>query len=243
MVTIEDRTRPFPGSAVWDAAEILWAFLQLEHAPAAADVIVALGCHDIGVAETAARLYHEGRAPLIVASGGVRPGTRDVLGGGEAVVFRDRMINVGVPAAVIMTEERARHTGENFTLTRDLLAAAGIRPASVAVACMPYMERRAWAICRAQWPEVTVWCASSRAGLADYVDRMWVRDALPAAAIIANLVGDLDRIWAYPAMGLAVEQPAPATVRAAFDMLVNAGYGTKRAPTTLLAPLPTPLTK
>ena len=236
-MTVEDLTRPVPGSAMWDAAETIWAFLQLGHEPTAADVIVALGCHDIGVADVAARLYHDGRAPLIVASGGLRPGSQDFLGGGEAVVYRDRVIDLGVPAAAIMTEERARHTGENFTLTRDLLAAAGIRPASIAVACMPYMERRAWAICRAQWPEVTPWCGSSRASFPDYVDLVWRRDALRAEAVMANIVGDLDRIWEYPKLGLTVAQPAPAAVRAAFDVLVDAGFGTKRAPTTLMAPL------
>jgi uncharacterized SAM-binding protein YcdF (DUF218 family) len=120
-VTATDTSRPNTGSTVWLAAETIWDYLRLGHTPAASDVILALGCHDIGVADTAADLYAAGHAPLIVASGGLRPGTKDALGGGEAVVFRSRMIARGVPAAAVVTEERARHTGENFTLTRDLL--------------------------------------------------------------------------------------------------------------------------
>jgi uncharacterized SAM-binding protein YcdF (DUF218 family) len=238
LMTTADTSRPPSGSTVWLAAETIWDFLRLGHTPAASDVVLALGCHDIGVADTAADVYKAGHAPLVVASGGVRPGTKDALGGGEAVVFRSRMIERGVPAAVIVTEERARHTGENFTFTRDLLTEAGRSPSSVLVVCMPYMERRAAAIAAVQWPEVEVRRLSSGAGLGEYTELMWRRDGVNAATVIANAVGDLDRIWTYPALGLSAVQPEPAAVRAAFEALVDAGFGTKRAPKVLMAPLP-----
>lgn len=224
---IEDPTRPVLGGVIWEAAQTVWAYHQLGQETAPADVILALGCHDIGVADVAADLYREGLAPLVVASGGEHPATRAYLGGGEAVTYRSRMITRGLPPELILTETESRHTGENFTLTRDLLAARGIRPSRILVACMPYMERRAFATCRAQWLDVGIVCISSGADLGDYLELMWRRDAIPAADIIANMVGDLDRVFAYPALGFAVKQPQPAAVVAAFRVLVNAGFGAK----------------
>jgi uncharacterized SAM-binding protein YcdF (DUF218 family) len=224
---IEDPTRPEAGSPVWQAAEVVWAFHQLGHAPSPAEVVITLGCHDIAVADVAADLYLSGLAPLIVATGGDNASTRALLGGGEAMVYRDRMIARGVPREAILVEQEARHTGENFTNSRDLLAAEGIKPRTALIACMPYMERRAWATCRSQWPEVELQCVSSGGSLGEYLDLMWHRDALPAETVLANIVGDLDRIWRYPALGFAIEQPQPPETLHAFRLLVDAGYGTK----------------
>jgi uncharacterized SAM-binding protein YcdF (DUF218 family) len=178
-------------------------------------------------------VFHEGLAPLVVASGGVTEYNRVRFPEGEAVAFRDRMVELGVPDGVVLVESEALNTGANFTLTRDLLAAQGVKPSSVLAVCMPYMERRVYATCRAQWPEVQIRCASNRLGFARYVDLMWTEHQVPARAIVEHMVGDLDRVIAYPAFGFAIEQAVPDAVLAAFDVLVEAGYGAR-----LLQPRP-----
>jgi len=226
-VMIEDPTRPATRSAIWQAAQTVWAYHQLGQAPGPAEVIIALGCHDIGVADVAADLYLQGLAPLVIATGAENAATRRHLGTGEALAYRARMIERGVPADAILTETAARHTGENFTNSRDVLAAEGIKPRTVLAVGMPYMERRAYATCRIQWPEVDLQCVSSSAGLSEYLNLMWHRDAIPAETVLTNIVGDLDRIWRYPALGFAIEQPQPPETLHAFRLLVDAGYGTK----------------
>lgn len=223
----EDPTRPAATSPVWAAAEAVWGYHQLGQELRPAEAMIALGCHDIGVADVAADFYLQGFAPVVVATGGENAVTRDLLGTGEALAYRSRMIERGVPASAILIETEARHTGENFTHSRDVLAAEGIKPKSVLVVGMPYMERRAWATCRSQWPEVDLQCASSRAGLGAYLDLMWRRDGLAAEAVLANIVGDLDRIWQYPRLGFAIAQPQPPEILHAFRLLVDAGFGTK----------------
>jgi uncharacterized SAM-binding protein YcdF (DUF218 family) len=227
-VTSIDHTRPATDSDVWQAAAAIWAYHRLGHEPAAAEVIIALGCHDIGVADLAADLYHQRFAPLAVTTGVGSAQNRHLLADVEAVAFRARMIELGVPEAAVLAETSATNTGQNFTYSRDLLADEGCKPESILVACMPYMERRAFATCRAQWPDVEVRCASTGTSLADYLDLMWQRDQVPAAEIIANMVGDLDRIIAYPGLGFAIEQPVPSEVVSAFRLLIDAGYGSKR---------------
>ena len=53
-------------------AQLLWDYLRLGIPARAAECMLVLGGHDIGVAGRAAELYEQGTAPLIVVSGGSR---------------------------------------------------------------------------------------------------------------------------------------------------------------------------
>jgi uncharacterized SAM-binding protein YcdF (DUF218 family) len=85
-----------------------------------------LGSHDIGVAVWTAELYHQGLFPLVVFTGANAPTTVDRFPRGEAVHYRERALEEGVSDEVIRVEPKARNTGENMKLTRDLLTAEGI---------------------------------------------------------------------------------------------------------------------
>lgn len=100
--------------------------------------------------------HHAGLFPALVFTGGNSPGTATRFPRGEAVHFRERALELGVPDEAILLEPRAGDTGQNITLSREAINAAGIRPRSVLLISMPPMERRAFATCRAQWPEVEV---------------------------------------------------------------------------------------
>lgn len=71
----------------------------------------------------AARLYHAGKAPLIVASGGYI----EFLGSTvpEAEAMQELLELLGVPAAAILQEDQARNTYENALYVRALLRDAG----------------------------------------------------------------------------------------------------------------------
>ena len=53
-----------------------------------------------------------------------------------------------MPPEAILTEIRARNTGENFTLTKDLLRDQGIDSLSATIISRPYQQRRAHATAR-----------------------------------------------------------------------------------------------
>ena len=73
----------------------------------------------------AARLYHAGRAPLIVASGGnVWP---RIQRQSEAEAIRVVLNAFGVPDDVIVTEDRSRNTRQNAVFTAGLAVSRGIR--------------------------------------------------------------------------------------------------------------------
>lgn len=197
----------------------LWDYHHLGHEVRPTDVGVGLGSHDIGVAVRTAELYHEGMFPLIVFTGANAPTTIDRFPRGEAVHYRERALSEGVPAEVIRIEPTARNTGDNMTLTRALLADEGIAPASITLVSRPYQERRAYATCRKVWPEVDLVCTSQRINLDDYAAGI---GDIPR--MIHVMVGDTQRIRFHAERGYAIHQDMPATVHAAYERLVAAGY-------------------
>lgn len=198
---------------------ILWNYHRLGHELRPTDVGIGLGSHDIGVAVRTAELYHQGLFPLIVFTGANAPTTIDRFPRGEAVHYRERALEEGVPDEVIRVEPKARNTGENMTLTRDLLAAEGITPNSVMLISRPYQERRALATCRKLWPEVEIVCTSQQVDLDTYAAGI---GDIPR--MINVMVGDTQRIRLHAELGYAIPQAMPDDVHAAYRRLVEAGY-------------------
>lgn len=203
---------------------MLWEYHRLRHPDAATDVGIVLGCHDIGVADVAAAAWARSRVRWLVVTGATGPASRDRFPDGEARAFADRVTARGVPADAVLIEPDATNTGQNITYSRALLARHGITPAEVSLICMPYMERRAWATCRAQWPEVRAWCVSSGQSLAEYLDLMSQRDGMHPGRVVDMMVGDLQRIIVYPSRGFSVTQDVPERVHDAFTRLIEDGH-------------------
>ncbi|MFK4688204.1 uncharacterized SAM-binding protein YcdF (DUF218 family) [Streptomyces pristinaespiralis] len=80
-----------------------------------------------------------GLPPTLVFSGGNSPTTRARFPRGEAAHFREHALELGVPDSAILVEPHAANTGQNITVTRDLLASAGIVPATVMLVSKPYI--------------------------------------------------------------------------------------------------------
>jgi uncharacterized SAM-binding protein YcdF (DUF218 family) len=199
--------------------ETLWNYHHIGHELRPADVGIGLGSHDIGVAVRTAELYHQGMYPLVVFTGANAPTTIDRFPRGEAVHYRERALEEAVPDEVIRVEPKARNTGENVTLTRDLLTNEGIAPASIIVVSRPYQERRAYATCRKLWPEVDVLCTSQQIELDDYAAGI---GDIPR--MINVMVGDTQRVRLHAEAGYAIHQDIPDEVKVAYERLVAAGY-------------------
>lgn len=203
----------------WRQAELIWDFHRMHHPLRPCDAAIALGCDDIGVAVHAAELYLAGLFPVLVFTGGNSPSTAEVFPRGEAVHFRERALELGVPDSAVLLEPEASNTGENISLARGVLSAAGLTPTTVLLVSMPSMERRAFATTRRLWPEVEAVCASRPSELGDYVEAIG-----DARRVIDTMVGDLQRVMEYPRLGFAVAQEVPPRVRDAYDSLVAAGF-------------------
>lgn len=202
-----------------NAARVLWDYHQMGGELKHSDVGVGLGSHDLGVAQTATKLFFDGYFPVLLFTGANSPTTKDRFPEGEAVSFARFAIERGVPETSLIVEPRATNTSENFTMSRDVLHAEGIVPSSILVICKPYMQRRAYLTCAKVWPEVTVSCASEPMTLEDYILSIGSQDL-----VFSMLVGDTQRIEVYGARGFALEELLPSAVKSAYCFLVDRGY-------------------
>ncbi|MGW3623205.1 YdcF family protein [Streptomyces sp. NPDC000880] len=209
----------------WADAQLLWDYHQMHHEPRPCSVAIGLGSHDLGVADTTVELFKRGMAPLIVFTGATSPTTKDRMPRGEAVHYRERALQLGVPADAVLVEPLARNTGENIRFSRALLEETDVAVSSVLLISKPYEERRAYATARKLWPTVEIVSASTPMAFADYVES--IQDA---RLVIDMLVGSLQRLLIYPKHGFMISQTVPDDVRAAYERLGRAGFTSRLVP-------------
>lgn len=202
-------------------AEILWDYHHMQHQLQKSDCILALGSHDLRVAERAAEIYLEGFAPLLVMSGGLGNFTRDMWTEKEADLFAAVAIDKGVPANKILIENQSTNTGENILFTQQLLKDKGYNPQSFIVVQKPYMERRAYATFKQHWADKSLMVTSPQISFINYPT-----SEIPMEKVINIMVGDLQRIKYYPAKGFQVYQHIPDDVWSAYEQLMAAGFNT-----------------
>ena len=211
---------------VIDEVLIIWDYMQMHHKLKPADIIFVLGSRDDRVAEYAAELYHKKYAPKIIVSGGVSH-KNDLLATkwkekSEAEHFSSIMVKNSVPKQDIILERKATNTGENIKNSYFLLKKAGLLPKSIILVQKPYMERRTFATFTKQWPSadrlVTI-VTSPKIGFKEYVDSNQTSNE-----VISIMLGDLQRIIEYPALGYQIHQDVSKRVQEAYNFLIQHGY-------------------
>lgn len=210
---------PAPDREALRLGKVLWDYHQMGQAPAKADCILALGSHDLRVAERAADLWLEGWAPLLILSGGLGNLTLGVWREPEADRFAAVARARGVPESALLIENRSTNTGENIQFTGRLLAARGLSPRSFLVVQKPYMERRSYATFKQHWTDKDLRVTSPRISFEAYPNA-----EIPMARVIEIMVGDLQRIRLYPEQGFQIPQDIPDEVWSAYERLVALGY-------------------
>lgn len=191
----------------------------MNHTLAKSDCILALGSHDLRVADRAAELYLEGWAPILILSGGLGNVTRGIWKDPEADRFARIALDKGVPAEAIFIENKSTNTGENIQFTRRLLEEKLLHPQHFLLVQKPYMERRTYATFRKQWPDKDLLVTSPQIAFEDYPT-----EEIPMERVIEIMVGDLQRIRLYPQKGFQIPQEIPAEVWAAYEKLVEWGF-------------------
>ena len=200
-------------------AEKLWNYHLLHHQLVKTDCILALGSHDLRVAERAADLYLQGWAPLVIMSGGLGNFTKETWTISEADQFAAIAVSKGVPPEKILIENRSSNTGENILFTQKLLNGKALNPESFIVVQKPYMERRSYATFKKHWPDKKLVVTSPLVSFSEYATGEITLDK-----VINIMVGDLQRIKEYPGKGFQVHQHIPADVWQAYERLVALGF-------------------
>lgn len=134
-------------------------FIFLEDEPQKADVIFLPGSEEGALAETAAHLYKEGFAPLIVPSGKYAKWTGYSIVGEfetESDYFASVLRKEGVPAEAILQEREATYTYQNAINTRKLLDGRGIAVKRAILCCQAYHARRSSLYYQVLFPETEI---------------------------------------------------------------------------------------
>jgi uncharacterized SAM-binding protein YcdF (DUF218 family) len=200
-------------------AKKLWDYHHLNNTMVKSDCILALGSHDIRVADRAAELYLEGWAPVLIFSGGLGNVTKGIWTEAEADKFAAIAIKKGVPENAILIENKSTNTGENILFTQKLLEDKNLNPQNFIVVQKPYMERRSYATFKKHWPDKNILVTSPQINFDDYPNA-----EIPIERVINIMAGDLQRIKIYPEKGFQIPQEIPADVWDAFEQLVELGY-------------------
>ena len=206
-------------SEIISLARLLWDYHHVNHSLKKSDCILALGSHDLRVAEKAAELYLQEYAPLVIMSGGLGNFTKEMWTEKEADKFAAIAIKKGVPEDSILVENKSTNTGENILFTQKLLKEKGLDLQSFIVVQKPYMERRSYATFKKHWPDKNLMVTSPQISFKDYPT-----DEIPLEKVINIMVGDLQRIKLYPEKGFQIFQDIPPEVWNAYQKLVAAGF-------------------
>ncbi|MFJ9094624.1 YdcF family protein [Streptomyces globisporus] len=203
----------------WADAQLLWDYHQMHHEPRPCSVAIGLGSHDLGVADTTVDLYKRGMMPLIVFTGATSPTTRERMPRGEAVHYRERALELGVPSSAVLVEPNARNTGENISFSKALLDEAGADVSSVLLVSKPYEERRAYATACKLWPGVEFVSGSTPMTFDDYAESIG-----SVQLVVDMLVGSLQRLLVYPRRGYMIRLEVPEPVANAYARLCRQGF-------------------
>lgn len=120
--TVEDQYPPLPIASM-PRAQALVVLGGGVSPPSAKSAEINLGTAADRIWYTA-RLFHAGKAPLLVLSGGADP-ARDAFS--EARAMAMVLQDLGVPAPALLLEEASRNTRENAAFSAALLKARGIQ--------------------------------------------------------------------------------------------------------------------
>jgi uncharacterized SAM-binding protein YcdF (DUF218 family) len=208
-----------PNDEIIRLAKVLWNFHHVDHSVEESDCILALGSHDLRVADRAAELYLEGMAPILIFSGGLGNLTKDMWTKSEAELFASIAMEKGVPSNAILIENRSTNTGENILFTKSILKEHKLDPQKFIVVQKPYMERRSYATFKQHWPDKDLIVTSPQISFEDYPN-----EEIPLERVINIMVGDLQRIKLYPQKGFQVYQHIPEKVWEAYERLVELGF-------------------
>lgn len=204
-------------------AKVIWDYHHMNQVLTPADLIIVLGSHDTRVAQRGAELYLKGLAPFIVITGGLGKITKNMWNMTEAEKFAEIACEMGVPSDKIILETLSTNTGENISLTRQLILDKKLKADSIIAVHKPYMERRTYAAFKKFWADAQITVTSPQIEYDEYFDAYSGKE-LSKDEIISVMVGDLQRIKVYAQRGFQIPQNIPDNVWEAYNKLVQLGF-------------------
>jgi uncharacterized SAM-binding protein YcdF (DUF218 family) len=196
-------------------AAALWNYLASFRSAAPCDAVVVCCSYDLRVCDFACELINSGLARRLVLSGKTGNWTRHLWTRVEAEVFKERALENGIAESALLLEDRSTNFGENVAFTRALLPGAK----AITFVTKPAAVLRVKLTADVQWPGIArfVTCPEFR----------FPRDVSPVIGILGvinEMVGDIERIQRYPALGYQAPHELPQGILDAWGYLIRQGF-------------------
>jgi uncharacterized SAM-binding protein YcdF (DUF218 family) len=196
-------------------AAILWSYMASFRSAGACEAVVVCCSYDLRVCDYACGLIRSGLSSRLVVSGKTGNWTRHLWAETEAAVFKRRALENGIAEESILLEDRATNFGENIAFTRALLPEAK----AMTFVTKPASVLRVKLTAEVQWPGITRFVACP-----DLQFPQEVSNVIGILGIISEMVGDIERIQRYPALGYQSPHELPREVLDAWRFLVRQGF-------------------
>lgn len=200
--------------AVQEAAK-LWKYMASLDEVKPSDAIVVCCSYDIRVCDYGCQLIDEGYSDRLVFSGNTGNWTRQLWSTPEAEIFNQRALDNGLSPDQIILESRATNLGENISFTRQLLPEAKV----ITFISKPNVLLRIHLTAKAQWPEITHYVSCPKMSFPEDAS-----NTIGLLGIVNEMVGDLERIQKYPALGFQAPHKLPEEIINSWQYLINQGF-------------------
>lgn len=186
----------------------LFQYLSMKDEPEEADLIMGFGVFDLRVPDHCAFLYRSGCAPFLLFSGGFGTGS-GALEEPEAVVFRRRALENGVPYSSILIEPFSTNTKENVLASSAVLREKNVPHSKIVIVAQPHRQRRVWLTCRRWMPDVQFINHPPPTTFKDETDLFE-----GVSGFTASMMGEVSRIEEYGERGDIMYEEIPLWIKA-----------------------------
>lgn len=143
-------------------------FIFISDKPQKADIIFLPGGSFPDIPEKAARLYHEGHAPLLLPAGGVSIKTGKFNGvksrrelynkdyQTECEFYTEVLLKSDVPQAAILCEDKSGYTKANALLSRKVTDENRLQISKAIIVCKSFHARRCLMLYQLAFPEAEI---------------------------------------------------------------------------------------
>lgn len=202
-------------------AKVLYDYLNVKEEIKKSDLIMGLGCKDIGISKCCSKLYNDGYANKILFSGNKGKGTEDNEKT-EAVNFMNVAMLNNVSSKDIILEEKATNTYENFMYSKIMLEEKSIKHKSIIVVQKPYVKLRCRLIADVIFKEIKVFVTSEDY---DFEEFLQIKSNLMSESqVIYELIGEISNIIETARFGLLRKIDIDPNVLKSYEFLISKGY-------------------
>lgn len=180
-----------------ELASKLWDYLQLHQTMRRSDVIIVLGNQDLRVAEWAAKIFLDGKAPFLVICGGIGRLTPPNWKKGEAYEFAKVARKMGVSEEKMILVTEPTNSNDNVISALHILRGQKKKIEKIICVSLPWVQRRSTGYFIKHSTQSRVIFSSPPIPYEKYANEFVTKEN-----IINLLVGEIDRLQKYPQIGM-----------------------------------------